>query len=337
MEVRMKIAYNEKLSLLHFGDDHPMRGDRYEKAINRFRELGLEFDIVDFEPASEHDILLFHTKEYVERVKEISKRGYPDISPDTPGFRGIWEAGLWSVGATIKAVDLALKEGIGVNLAGGWHHAFPETGRGFCVFSDTGITIARIKEQGLKVMIVDYDAHHGDGIQRVYGRDPGVITVSIHQNPSTLYPYLTGFVEETTPININIPLPPLSGAREMVYAFSQIVPPLVERENPDIMIVEMGVDGHCSCYVANLSVSKRGYREIGKILGEIHRERKIPIALVGGGGFVYPHYAEAWAVQLAALTGQNLDVEMDDCSSPNRMEEVEKTVAKAKKLAELTG
>ncbi len=331
----MKIAYNENLSLLHFGEDHPMRGDRYQRAIERFRELGLGFETVDFPPASEQDILLFHTKDYVEKVKEISRRGYPDISPDTPGFKGIWEAATWSVGATLMAVELALKEGIGVNLAGGWHHAFPETGRGFCVFSDTGIAIARLKKQGLKVMIVDYDAHHGDGIQRVYGKDPRVITVSFHQHPSTLYPYLTGFVEETTRDNINIPLPPLSGAKEFEFAFSQIVPPLVEREAPDILLVEMGVDGHCSCYVANLSISKGGYYRVGKVLAGLREKYSIPLVMVGGGGFVYPHYADAWAVQLAALSGQNLSLDLDDCSSPDRMEEVKNTVERAKKLAGL--
>ncbi len=331
----MKIAFNENLSLLHLGDSHPMRGDRYKRAVRRFRELGLEFELEDFPMASEEDLLLFHTREYVEKVKEISKRGWPDISPDTPGFKGVFEAASWSVGATLKALELAEQEGVGVNLAGGWHHAFPETGRGFCIFSDTGVAIARLKKKGARVMIVDYDAHHGDGIQRVYGSDPGVLTVSFHQDPSTLYPYLTGHLEETHETNLNLPLPPLSGAEEVLYAFSRIVPPLIEKHRPDFLIVEMGVDGHCSCYVANLSISKRGYLKLGEALGEIRYKYELPMVLVGGGGFVYPHYADCWALQLAGIQGRSLDLELDDCPGGRNMSRVKDLVARARNLAHL--
>lgn len=331
----MKIAFSEKLSLLHLGEDHPMRGDRYEKAIQRFKELALKFETVEFPMATEEEIALFHTIDYINRVREISRRGWPDISPDTPGFRGIYEAAAWSVGATLEAVRIALEEGKSVNLAGGWHHALPETGRGFCIFSDTGVAIQWLRRQGKKVMIIDYDAHHGDGIQRVFGRERDVITVSFHQDPNTLYPYVTGHVKETHPTNINVPLPPLSGENELVYAFSEIIPPIVEREKPEFVIVEMGVDGHCSCYVANLAISKGGYRRVAEILRESVIKEGIPVVLVGGGGFVYPHYAEAWAVQLATLQKQEISVELNDCLSKPSLERVKKIVNEVKKLAKL--
>lgn len=331
----MKIAFSEKLSLLHLGDDHPMRGDRYQKAIQRFKELGLKFETVDFPMATEEEIALFHTTDYITKVREISRRGWPDISPDTPGFRGVYEAAAWSAGATLEAVRIALKEGMGVNLAGGWHHAFPETGRGFCIFSDTGIAIQWLRKKGKKVMIIDYDAHHGDGIQRVFGKEKDVITVSFHQDPDTLYPYVTGHVEETNSTNINVPFPPLSGKDELVYAFSEIIPPLIEREKPEFVIVEMGVDGHCSCYVANLAISKGGYKQVAEILRESVIKRGIPIVMIGGGGFVEPHYAEAWAVQLAALEKQSIDVEIRDCLSKPYLDRVKSTVKRVKELAGL--
>ncbi len=331
----MKIPFSEKLSLLHMGDDHPLRGDRYSRAIERFRELGLKFETVEFPVATDDEISLFHTHDYINKVKEISQRGWPDISPDTPGFKGVYEAAAWSVGATLEAVRIAEKEGVSANLAGGWHHAFPETGRGFCVFSDTGIAIQWLRSRGKKVIIIDYDAHHGDGIQKVFGNEKDVITVSFHQDPDTLYPYVTGHVEETTPININVPLPPLSGANELVYAFSEIIPPLVEREKPDFAIVEMGVDGHCSCYVANLAISKEGYRQVAEILRNTLMERGIPMVMVGGGGFVYPHFAEAWAVQLATLEKQELNLKLNDCLSKPSMDRVKDTVNRVKKLASL--
>jgi len=331
----MKIVFSEKLSLLHLGNNHPMRGDRYEKAIQRFYELGLNFEISDFSMAEESEIALFHTTDYIQKVKEISRKGYPDISPDTPGFKGIYEAAAWSVGATLKAVEIAKQEGLGINLAGGWHHAFPETGRGFCIFSDTGISIQKLRKEGKKVMIIDYDAHHGDGIQRAFGEEEDIITVSFHQDPATLYPYLTGYIEETHKTNINVPLPPLSGSEEFVYAFSEIIPPLINRESPDFLIVEMGVDGHCGCYVANLSISKAGYREVAVILSKIVKEKGIPTVLVGGGGFVYPHYADAWAVQIAAFDDQSIEMPLNDCITKSIGTEIHRIVKEVKSKAGL--
>ncbi len=329
----MKIAYHEKLSLLDFGPGHPMRGDRYIKALERFKQLGLDFETFSFPMASEEELLLFHTPSYLEEVKQISSRGWPDISPDTPGFRGIYEAAAWSVGATLEAVRVAMKEGIAANLAGGWHHAFPDRGRGFCVFSDTGVAASYLKREGAKVLILDYDAHHGDGIQLVFGEDSQVITLSIHQDPSTLYPYSTGFVRETHSTNINIPLPPGAGDRAFVLAIEEIVPALVEREKPDFLIVEMGVDGHCACYLSQLSISYEGYRKAASILRQLKQDFGFKMVLVGGGGFNFPYYADAWAVQLAEFQGGSVSVK-DTCSG-NGYEQVQVIVEEAKKLAGL--
>ncbi len=328
------LVHSDEYRRLDFGPGHPMRGDRYEKALAVFREKGLlgreEIVIESPSPATFEELTSFHTPEYVERVRSMSRAGHGSIAPDTPVFPGIYEAGAISVGGSIRAMELVLEGSCNVagNLCGGWHHAFAETGRGFCIFNDIAVIVNLMLRRGVRrVMVLDIDAHHGDGTQRAFYRRSDVLTVSFHQDPRTLYPFASGFVEEIgegdgVGYNFNVPLPPDAKDADFIYAFDAMVPALLEAYAPEVLVLQMGVDGHCTGVVSYLSYSLRSYDHASRVLADILPRIPTKLIFLGGGGFVHPTLGLAWGVQIANFAGVpfDVDVEGDAASCGDRRE-----------------
>ncbi len=330
----LALVYTDEYRRLDFGPGHPMRGDRYERAMAVFREKGLlgegKVTIESPRPASFEELTSFHTTEYVKRVQALSKIGSGSITPDTPIFPGIYEAGAISVGGSIKAMELVLDGAYPAagNLCGGWHHAFAETGRGFCIFNDIAIIVTLMLQRGVgRVMVLDIDAHHGDGTQRAFYRRNDVLTVSFHQDPRTLYPFASGFVGEAGEgdglgYNFNVPMPPDAKDADFIYAFDALVPALLEAYRPDVLVLQMGVDGHCSGIVSHLSYSLKSYDHASRVLTELLRGAHTKLIFLGGGGFVHPTLGLGWGVQIANFAGvsTDIDVEADARNCGNRHE-----------------
>jgi len=318
------LVHSDEYRRLDFGPGHPMRGDRYERALAVFREKGLlESGGVVIEsprPATFEELTSFHTPEYVERLRALSKIGRGSVTADTPVFPGIYEAGAVSVGGSIRAMELVLEGAYPVagNLCGGWHHAFAETGRGFCIFNDIAIIVNLMLRRGVqRIMVLDIDAHHGDGTQRAFYRRNDVLTVSFHQDPRTLYPFVSGFVEETGEgdgmgYNFNVPMPPVAKDADFIYAFDAVVPALLEAYVPQVLVLQMGVDGHCSGVVSYLSYSLKSYDHASRVLAELLPRIPTKLIFLGGGGFVHPTLGLAWGVQIANFAGVPFDVDVEE-------------------------
>ena len=212
------IIYHERIADYDFGEGHSLRGDRFPRYIQLLKEQKIfersDVEIIKPKQATYKDIELVHTKEYIENVKKIS-REHGDLTDDTPLKPSILGAVMTIVGAALKAGEL-VSEGkfwIAQGVGGGLHHAGPNYGGGWCIFNDVAVCARDLtSRRGFeRVMILDTDAHAGNGTMDIFYKDPKVLYLTIHQDPKTIYPD-TGFIEqigegEGKGYTINVPLP----------------------------------------------------------------------------------------------------------------------------------
>lgn len=306
---KIGFLYSEGFKGLDFGYGHPMRGDRYEKALEEFKKMGLlnALDIKKPELVTEDTVNLFHTPEYTKRVQDVSKAGRGSFGQEVPSVKGIYDIILLSVSASIAAADYIMDESlpdIAVNICGGWHHAFENMGRGFCVFNDIAIAANYLLKQKnvSKIMIIDYDAHHGDGTQRAFYESRDVYTMSFHQDPAMFYPFRSGYENElgsgqARGFNRNFPLPALCTDAEFISNFEQ-VPDIIGDFKPEVLIVQMGVDGSKECTISNMRLSRDVYDYASGLLAGLQKKYGFKLLGLGGGGFVHPMLGQNWGIQI---------------------------------------
>jgi acetoin utilization deacetylase AcuC-like enzyme len=266
-------------------------------------------DLTVKEPESiSMDIIhLFHTDSYINNVQKVSKTGKGVFGEEVPGFKGIYDIALLSVSASITAVNYIIdnsKFQVAVNICGGWHHAFEHMGRGFCIFNDIAVAANYLlKRRNIsKIMVVDYDAHHGDGTQRAFYNNSSVFTVSFHQDPATLYPFRSGYKDEIGKdegkgFNKNFPLSPLCVDTEFISKFNQM-PELIKNFTPEILILQMGVDGSKECTISNMQLTKDSYDYASRLLMDLQKKYGFKMLALGGGGFVHPMLGQNWGIQI---------------------------------------
>ncbi len=303
------LIYSEDFKKLDFGQGHPMRGDRYKRSLEEFKKMGLLDNLTIKEPEliSMDIINLFHTSNYIDKVQKVSKTGHGSFGEEVPGFKGIYDIALLSVSASITAVNYIVDNSpfeVAINICGGWHHAFEHIGRGFCIFNDIAVAANYLlrRKNISKIMVVDYDAHHGDGTQRAFYNNSNVYTISFHQDPATLYPFRSGYEKEIGKdegkgFNKNFPLSPLCKDTEFISKFNQ-VPKLIKDFTPEILILQMGVDGSKKCSISNMQLTKEAYDYASKLLVDLQKKHKFKILALGGGGFVHPMLGQYWGVQI---------------------------------------
>ena len=222
----MKTAflYADKYFAYDYGKSHPLKIERLRLTYDLCTAYGLfslaDAVLVETAPASESAFLRFHTVEYVETLKDASSsrmtRGFSHgMGPgDNPVFPGLWEWSQLHTGASLQCAELVSKGEVDIafNIAGGLHHAGPARASGFCYINDPVLAIYHLLDAGKRVMYVDIDAHHGDGVQWAFYEDPKVLTVSFHQDGRTLFPGTGGIGEngrgEGLGYSVNVPLLP---------------------------------------------------------------------------------------------------------------------------------
>jgi len=330
------LIYHSDFAGYDFGANHPFRGERFARFISelehRFPEVFSLLEIVEPEPASFEQIQTAHTPAYIERVLLLEKRrGF--LSPDTQVLPGSVDSARLIVGGTIKVVNEAMSRKLAIGF-GGLHHAGPDYGEGFCIFNDIAVAAVHLLKEGLdRVMIIDTDAHQGNGTMDIFYREKRVLFISLHQDPLTLYPG-RGFIDEIgsgdgAGFTVNIPMPPLSTGEMYRYAMEEIVLPLIEAYKPQIIIRNGGSDPLYTDTLTNLGLDMGS---LSKLTGSIARkasELDIPLADLFLSGYG-PYVTEGWLAILRGTLGLQFSLE-----EPEEPLEISKKQLKRMK-AELT-
>jgi len=312
----MKTAfiYSDDFARFDYGPGHPLKPFRLKLTYELIRAYGLlslpDVRVVEAEPAEEEDLLLYHTRDYLDVLKaansgiEMPGAERYGIGPgDNPVFKGVYDWSKLVTGASLQAAELVDSNEVAIafNISGGLHHALASRASGFCYINDPVIVISSLLKKGRRVAYIDIDAHHGDGVQEAFYGTDKVLTISLHESGRYLFPG-TGFEGETGEgegkgCSVNIPLPPFADDELFVYAFTEVVPLLIERFRPDIVVSQLGVDSFRTDPLAHLNYTTNGFCEV---VGKIKELSPRWIAL-GGGGYEITNVARAWTLAWAIM------------------------------------
>jgi acetoin utilization protein AcuC len=310
---RLGVAYGKASNLYSFPGGHPLNNKRIEifaRSLESFKDRG-EIQIYEPQMALEPELLEFHEREYVSFVKKSSATGsgYLDYG-DTPSFKGVYEASLFTVGGTLIGLKEIAERRLDhfFNPVGGLHHAKRDAAGGFCVFDDPAVAIAKaLRDFNFKkVAYVDIDAHHGDGVFYGYEKDPRVLVGDIHEDGRFLYPG-SGFANETglgeaLGTKMNIPLPPGSGDDKFFEAFDKIID-FLKRKQVEFIFFQCGADGLAGDPLTHLKYSQKAHAYAAKKLHELcHEVCEGRILAMGGGGYEPRNVDSAWSAVVRELS-----------------------------------
>jgi acetoin utilization protein AcuC len=320
-ERRLAFLYSPEVEALTYPPDCPFKAQRAGLVRLRLKSLGLLGDEnrFEFEPrrASLAELKQFHTAHYLE---EMQRAVDGDLTvdglhmgfggPDTPVFKDMFECGAWACGAGLTGAELLLhgKADVAFNLLGGFHHAFSERAAGFCYLSDVALACLKLADAGKRVLYLDVDAHHGDGMQAAFYRRKDVMTISLHESGKTLFPW-GGFEDEIGEgagygFNVNVPLPAETYDEAFLTAFDSVAMPLANAFAPDVLVLELGLDILAGDPLTHLRMTNNVVVEI------VERVMKLncPILVAGGGGYHVENTVRGWALAWRTFCGEN-----DDC------------------------
>lgn len=311
--------YNEEWAGFSYGETHPMKPLRLKLTFELSKALGLlnppNVTLIEGRTASLDEILTFHTEDYINVLREADEGRLPKDAlqyglgaGDNPPFRGVFRWSSLVTGASIKAAELVAGRQfpIAFSIAGGLHHAMRSKASGFCYINDAVIAINTLLDKGLRVAYLDIDAHHGDGVQWAFYDRGDVLTISIHESGDFLFPG-TGRVDEIGKgkgrgFSINLPLPPHTDDELYYKAFMELVPPLISKYKPDILVTQLGVDTLESDPLTHLNLSLNGFERVVKEIKAL----SLPWVALGGGGYDVEKVAKAWTIALGVMTDRDV-------------------------------
>ncbi|MEV6108439.1 acetoin utilization protein AcuC [Streptomyces sp. NPDC051940] len=330
MSGRAQLMWDEAVTGYDFGSEHPMDPVRLALTMRLIEALGVDKaaseGVVAAPAAGDSTLRLVHRQDYVDAVRRVSADpggadgSYGLGTMDDPAFAGMHEASALIAGQSVAAAE-ALWRGSAdhaVNFAGGLHHAMPGGAAGFCIYNDAALAIARLLELGAeRIVYVDVDVHHGDGVQTVFWDDPRVLTISLHEHPRTLFPG-TGWPEETGGEGaegsaVNVALPAGTSDAGWLRAFHAVVPELIADHRPQVLVTQHGADTHIEDPLAHLAVSLDAQRMLMESLHALaHRHADGRWLALGGGGYaIVDVVPRSWTHLAAIVAGAPVDPATD--------------------------
>ena len=316
---RMLLVYGPRSATYDFGPAHPLTPRRFGPGIDLLRAVGAEPGLAP-EPAPDEELRWCHTGRYIEVVKRFSAQPYGGFEAgigeggDDPPFAGMHEAGAMVAGGSLRAVEAILRGDVehAFHPGGGLHHAMPDRASGFCIYDDPALAIARARRDGLRVLYVDLDVHHGDGVQAIHWEDPGVLTLSFHETGRYLFPG-TGDVGElgegsAAGTSVNVPFQPGTGEGAWLAAVRTLLPELAAAFGPDLIVSQHGADSHAWDPLAHLRVTTTAMGEAARLVDTVaHRSAGGRWLATGGGGYdAYRVVPRSWS--LVWLAGAHREV-----------------------------
>lgn len=306
--------YSPELLKYKFHSHHPFNQLRLKLTLDLIEKSNAikEDQILLPRSATEEELILVHDPQYVEAVKKAGHNELPAHlgesygfgTDDTPIFPNMHEASSLIVGGTLTAADYVMsgKANHALNLGGGLHHGFRGKASGFCIYNDCSVAIKYMQEKyNARVLYIDTDAHHGDGVQWSFYDDPNVCTLSIHETGRYLFPGTGNLNERGTGkgygFSFNIPVDAYTEDDSWLDCYKKAIYDVASFFKPDVILTQNGADSHYWDPLTHLSLTMKAYKEIPKVAHEIaHQFCNGRWIAVGGGGYdIWRVVPRAWS------------------------------------------
>ena len=273
------LVYSERYDL-NLGE-HVFPAQKYRWMRDRFlrTRFATAEDFVEPAPASDEDVLRVHTPEWVAGLRDGTLSYHDILRLEIPYSRQMREAFWLAAGGSILAARHALERGVGFNVGGGFHHAFPGHGEGFCAINDIAVAIRKLQSENLvrKAMVVDCDVHHGNGTAAVFAGDLSVFTLSIHQ--------FNNYPSEKPPSSLDIHLADGIGDAEYIHRLGNGYRAALTMFKPDLIVYVAGADPYMEDQLGGLSLTFDGLKERDRLVIWTALTHGTPVAIVLAGGY----------------------------------------------------
>lgn len=331
--------------LKHDTGQHVESAARMEAIMAHLEATGLKskLALIEPRPATVDEIAFVHKREYIKEIEETAAKGGGWLDPDTVMSADSYQAALYAAGGFIRATEAVMDGEVASAFAlvrPPGHHATAGYAQGFCLFNNIAIAAkyALEKYNLERILIIDFDVHHGNGTQAAFYDNQKVMYISAHEYP--FYPG-TGDIDETGSgegkgTNLNIPMPAGCGDDEYLKVFEKIIVPAARRFKPRLILVSAGYDGHWADPLAMMRVSVSGYAKMTAIIKELAAELcEGRLALTLEGGYNLKALAASVEATFDALLGDAVDDSLGGPPRPSAPPDIESLIAEVKKLHKL--
>lgn len=312
-----------------YGSNHPLAIPRVSLTFDLINSYGalMPDEYLVARKAADFELEWFHTRDYVSAIKRAEALGRVDNdirqrhalgTLENPYFEGIYTIPCTATGASIQAAEQVIAGRVAFNPAGGMHHARPDRAQGFCYFNDPVLAVLRLRKHGWRVMYVDIDAHHGDGVELAFRDDAQVLTLSLHMDTRYAYPFAGGQVtdagsQENGHATINVPLPRGIGDAAYKQIFDEVFLAALRSFAPDAIVLQAGTDMLFADPLGKFSLSTQAFLDVVDTVylhSPTHPDGTPRLLVTGGGGYHPLLLARAWTGVWAILSGRRLPDEI---------------------------
>lgn len=317
--MKTKLVASLSYKTLRYPKNHPLRIPRVSLLLEFLKAMDLlqDSEVCESREATLDELLLFHTEDYLEALQEadrcmcsnsLLREKYNIGTYENPVSPAMWRGSLLATGSSIQATELFLSGILAFNPAGGMHHAYPSRANGFCFINDPGVTIQYLLKKGYKrILYIDLDAHHCDGVQDFFYHTNEVFVLSIHQSPEYAFPFKKGYIHERGEgkgegYNLNVPLPKGINDGEYLTVLDKTLELVKDVFEPDVYVLQLGTDTLKEDYLSKFEITNTTFLQAFRMVRDCFGEG----IYLGGGGYHPIALARAWALIWCDISGREI-------------------------------